>query len=154
MSQDKTEAVNSDKNRSPHRREISDALVVQLRAFGEPEGGQPWHDYASFEITAENGKDLIAIVEGDYDSQFNSSDDKLLCWVPLHAWRILLTKMYEPAIPALIGRVTQDNDDDWARYDIPRGLEKFGAIAIDLIIEEFKNATIFGQEDFGYAALL
>ncbi len=156
MSLDKNQIYNPDQIRPPQRHEISDALIAELRAFGEPNGGVSWLDYASFEITSDNAKDLIAIVEGDYDSQFNSDDDELLCWVPLHAWRILLTKQYEPAIPALIGRVTQtrSNDDDWVRDDIPRGLEKFGPVAIDFIIEEFKNETIFAQEDFGYAALI
>ncbi|OFZ10841.1 MAG: hypothetical protein A2Z20_03780 [Bdellovibrionales bacterium RBG_16_40_8] len=154
MSLEKTPIYNPDQLRPPQKHEISDALVAELKAFGEPDGGKPWHGYDSFEVTADNAKDLIAIVEGDYDHQFNSDDDELLCWVPLHAWRILLTKQYEPAIPALIGRVTQNNDDDWARDDIPRGLEKFGAVAIDFIFKEFREETIFAQEDFGYAALI
>lgn len=154
MSPNKTSVSNPERNRHPQRHEISDALVAELRDFGAPAGGKAWHDYGSFEITTEIAKDLIAIVEGDYDRQFNSADDELLCWVPLHAWRILLSKMHDPAIPALIGRLTQDNDDDWATDDIPRGLEKFGAVAIDFIIDEFRNKTIFGQEVFGYAALI
>ncbi len=64
--------------------------------------------------------------------------------------------MYEPGIPALIGRVTQNRntDDDWATDEIPRGLESFGTLAINFIIKEFKTETIFAQEDLGYAALI
>lgn len=85
MSLEKSQLYNPERIPPFPKHEISDALVAELKAFGELDGGEPWLDYASFEITDDNAKDLIAIVEGDYDSQFNSSDDKLLCWVPLHA---------------------------------------------------------------------
>lgn len=135
---------------------IPESLVMELKAFGEPdmENPSPWLNYESFILTDEIAQHLIKIIEGDVDEQFNIDDDEVLCWVPLHAWRILITKMHEPAIPSLIARVTFDDDDDWVESEIPRGLEKFGPVAIRYICDEFRNNTIYPQESFGYGSLI
>ncbi len=130
---------------------IPEPLIAELISFGEPEGSNPWSDYSSFELTEEKANFLIAIVDGDSDQQFNGES---LCWVPLHAWRILLSRKYLPAIPALLGRLTLDNDDDWAHDDISRGLVAFGSAAIEPIFKEFRGETIFAQEAFGYAGII
>ena len=104
-------------------------------------------------LTDPTAKHLINIVGGLFSFEFEGEDESL-CWVSLHAWRILISKKYEAAIPALIDRLLLNPEDDWATEDITRGLTEMGCAAIDPILNLFKEEIIFGSLVYAYAGLL
>ncbi len=132
------------------RDKIPEQIYAQLKAFGEPEETAPWLDYSGFELGEVSAQVLIKIIEFEYDV---SEVDDEVWWLALHAWRILISKKYEAAIPALIGCLTADPDDDWASEDIARGLIEFGPISIRPIFLEFAEEANFAESVYGLATL-
>lgn len=126
-------------------------LIERLRIYGIPPSTGPWADYSAIELTDEVAADLVKIVDGEGDELFDSDR---LCWVPLHAWRILLVNKYIPAIPALLHRVLIDGGDDWSREDIGFGLAAMGPAIIKPISDLFHTEKTFAQDAVAYAAIV
>jgi SEC-C motif len=142
---------------------IDPQIIEKLKCYGEVNPTDDWSKYADFSFDDSVAKELMHILEIDpsgafWDEEDDSFDDDKslspLAWVPLHAWRILITKKYVPAIPALIHRVTANDDDDWVRDEIPHGIASFGPVAVPYILATFKKSIIFGQEAYGYWSLV
>lgn len=126
-------------------------LIERLRAYGVPPPSGPWADYSAFELDDVNAATLVRIVNGDGDEMFDSDR---LCWVPLHAWRILLTRKYVPGVPALLQRVLLDGGDDWSREDIGYGLVAMGPAIVPPIAHLLETEKTFAQDSSSFAAII
>ncbi len=152
MSLDSNLNAESNENFAPQEAilKIPREVSRQLKVFGEPESSDPWNDYSSFEFTEASAQILIKILNHEYDE---NEDDENIWIAELHAWRILISKKYEPAIPTLIDYLFMNSEDDWAADDISQGLLEFGPVSLPLIFDEFKRDYIFVPSVYAYAAL-
>jgi uncharacterized protein YecA (UPF0149 family) len=141
--------------RSLARKPELQETIQALEGFGESDWQTrtQWCDYSSFTLNDQKKiDDLIKIVEGEADGDFQGDDN---CWVPVHAWRILATNQVEKAIPALVDLIVNvDDEDDWAREDLPEVIAMFGAKAIHSIRNELLESTIHGGDLWGHIGLL
>jgi uncharacterized protein YecA (UPF0149 family) len=134
--------------------ELKDTIEA-LRAFGECEWETrtQWLDYvSSFPLDARRTSDLLEIIEGETEGDFDGDGDY---WLPVHAWRILAINKVERAVSALVDLMTVvDDEDDWAQAELPEIIAMFGVKALPSIRHELLESTLYGESVWGYVALL
>jgi HEAT repeat protein len=101
----------------------------QLLVLGEPEFGhrKKWLDYLAMGFTAEHVPELVRMAT---DPSLASDDSELpAAYGAVHAWRALGQLRAEAAMEPLL-RLLED-DDDWAREELPRALAMMGPPAFE-----------------------
>jgi hypothetical protein len=122
-----------------------------LKIGGDLRYGREWHDYLGMGIGPEHIPDLARMA---VDEELNNADsDRAEVWGPVHAWRALGLLRAEPAIPALVGiladQVDEEDFDDWISQEIPDVLGMIGPAAIPELtaVVEREDAGEYARSD-------
>ncbi|MFM7574068.1 MAG: hypothetical protein ACKO4S_13175 [Snowella sp.] len=106
--------------------------VSQLLTYGHPKTPSDWANYSQeFGLKSEHIPELIRLAT---DLSFNdlNHEESPEVWAPLHAWRALSEFGPEAssAVTPLLGLITELEDDDYFRNDMPKVMAKIGPPAI------------------------
>jgi hypothetical protein len=106
--------------------------VSQLLTYGHPKTPSDWANYSQeFGLKSEHIPELIRLAT---DLSFNDlyHEESPEVWAPLHAWRALSEFGPEAssAVTPLLGLITELEDDDYFREDMPQVLTKIGPSSI------------------------
>ena len=106
--------------------------VSQLLTYGHPKTPSDWANYSQeFGLKSEHIPELIRLAT---DLSFNDlyHEESPEVWAPLHAWRALSEFRPEAssAVTPLLGLITELEDDDYFREDMPQVLTKIGPSSI------------------------
>lgn len=114
---------------------------ARLLTLGPPEtfGEQDvWYDYAGLGITRADVPNLIAMAT---DPDLNVSEDELLAWGPLHAWRALGQLGAVEAIRPLVRLITDYPDDEWFAQELPQVFARIGPDALPVLFKIAANRS-------------
>src|ERR1051326_7601415 len=106
--------------------------VSRLLTYGDCSRQREWPDYLKLGLTREHIPELIRMA---MDEKLNYADpDAQEVWAPVHAWRALGQLQAEEAIRPLL-RQFDDEENDWARDEIPEVYGMIGPPAIEPLAE-------------------
>ncbi len=116
--------------------------VDKLLTYGDCrdfKGG--WPNYLELGFTQEH---IPGLIEMALDEDLHWADSESLeVWAPIYAWRTLGQLQAEEALEPLLEILEEaDEDDDWARDDLPRMYGKIGAKAIPFLTELLRDPNI------------
>lgn len=104
--------------------------VDRLLTLGEGAANtHPWPDYREMGLTEEHVPELVRMAtdEGLNDAPGDTPE----VWAPLHAWRTLGQLRAEAAVEPLLSLLHEsEDDDDWARGELPVVLGMIGRAAV------------------------
>jgi hypothetical protein len=106
----------------------------KLLSYGDCREIPDWPDYLELGFTQEHVPELIRMAG---DDALDESDDDLLFFAPIHAWRVLGQLRAEEAIRPLIDLFKKRGakDDDWFLSDLPKAVGMIGPAAIPALVE-------------------
>lgn len=112
--------------------------VSQLLTYGSLQTLSDWVNYSQeFGLTSENIPELIRLAT---DLSFNDLEEESPeVWAPLHAWRALseFGAASVSAVSPLIELLTDLEDDDYFREDLPKVMARIGPLVIPEIEKLF-----------------
>lgn len=106
--------------------EVYQPPVASLLTLGRPSGS--WPNYRDLGLTEADVPELVRMAG---DPALNGADgESLEVWAPLHAWRALGQLQAAAAAEPLVSLLSELDDSDWFREELPEVMALIGPPAI------------------------
>lgn len=114
-------------------------LTSKLGKLGDADVFDSWPDYLQQGFTDADVAELISVMRDE--ELWESSDEEVDSWAPLHAWRILGQLKARQSIGPMIEMLNQD-PDDYQMSELPWALGLIGRPAIAPLEDNINNETL------------